>query len=664
LKKLEDIDDDDDLPQFTGRQPVYTFVIPTHPGRYVLTGLLPYYGEAFCRRLESAWKRATIFKAGSSMKTLFKDVRRAFLWLAVRGATGVNSVEARCYSALRDGQTELSVADWERFIGRISAAILDRSDTSFVNGKVRNKKIESLRAGLRLLSDVQLIPHCDPGGRNPGKETEQVPCLATLAYRSGRFSPAGQSLEEGAQAFIAKNVEMLEALRAVFWEDLSDNLAKFDAGRAMVADTALPSIAVLEAALCAQSGSKICVSDLKEALNISDAEYFSCAVRYADALISGYLPKANIRRRQNFFAAVGGPAKVSPFVGPVPDGLLATYMILMIDSGANSQPLDDLAASPIASKQRRGRVALATLSSLKGRAQNKPKSWKLVDELISVPTKSTTTRPSAVYIIKEWQRLSSVFRRDDYPATKSRFWVWKSPKDWKIRTGLQQIAVDWLPEFLKRNRDNPSFGGLRITRPNIRKAVANSRGGDADFAYEVAAALMGHESPEMPFNYMTEGALKALLASKIREFQDAWQATSALTIEGAARAIGVADLDFRRSAQLGLSSGLEFAALSETNEDDKPAGIELLLEGMDRLIVTPSILRKVETARRALWGQFESVGRSNPERFIRIWMPWLAIIQGYCDRLAHSRFKKQFRDAVAEVEAALASGHLRLPYLW
>ena len=139
-----------------------------------------------------------------------------------------------------------------------------------------------------------------------------------------------------------------------------------------------------------------------------------------------------------------------------------------------------------------------------------------------------------------------------------------------------------------------------------------------------------------------------------------------MNIEEAARRLGVSDEELFRRYQLGLEQGLAFAAMASQDSVDAQTtddGLTLVADAQTFSVSTQS-MTALDLARRALWAQFERMINMNPLRFIRTWMPWMAIVEGYSELLEKSRFRIRFRKVREDVERELANGERVIPVLW
>lgn len=670
--------------------PTYFFEVPGHFRRYHLTSLVPYYGTTFCDRFADAWKQAVMFENGQTSYNYFQAVRRCFEWVALRGVPEPGSAEGKTLLCFRDSDAGIPpVRVWQQVVVDVTGAILDPNDKTFINTDrpaSRNKKVEALRAGLERLVDEGLVPVALPEGRLEARGSVVPKCLATLSYEAGRLDIAGLSAEDAYEAFVRRNLEMLDELRRCLWVELKDNLDLFEIGQTLIKECPVKDIRHIEDIIMCSTIAEVRNGVVSNKLSLDKDQEFGVALKLLRHRYRGGSFGVSNRKLRTFLGPIVTHSKAQPYLEATTVALNAAYHIVLIDTGANPQPIDDIPFDLYKGKARRGKRRIRSLRTVKNRAGGKPVPANLAegelylstksstdkpipgdldDEELCLSTKSTPDKPSGTAVVKVWKTLSEPMRSTSGP-TAERLWLWRTPWETRVRTDLVSMGGERWPAFLRRIVDNPLIGGLPITRAIIRKAVANTRGDAGDIESVIQKALLGHSNTATTFQYLSEGAVRALLNNQIRDFLNAWEGVAVVGIESAARELGVPDAELFRRAQLGLENGLEFAAVkvacSEMTKDDgRSFG---LLDAAKSFSPSEKNMVSLDLARRALRRQFDTMANLNPSRFMRVWMPWMAIVEGYCERLETSRFRLRFRDCCKDVQRRLEAGELGLPVLW
>jgi hypothetical protein len=649
--------------------PKFAFDVPGHTRySYYLSSLIGYYGEAFCTRFARAWSSAATFSSEQTSGNYFKTVRTAFLLIAKRGATGSGTPEEAVYKQLRDENAPvIGRKIWATVVANLATSILKLNDDSFIaskNSRSRNKKIESLRAGLRWLSERGFVPEADPEGRLNDTFSPAAKCLATLSFEAGRLDISKLSSEEAAQAFVRRNREMLDELRRCLWLELKSNAELFEIGKKLTGDTKLPDTSNVITVL--RSTPRDQVSKVAVKLGIDPDQERALVLKLLKEVAAGYKPPIGRQKLNAFLYRYFTNSEAHPYIEATSIALNAAYHIVLIDTGGNVQPLDDLPLKLYKSTTKRARREIRSLFFEKNRAGGKRVPAHLHEKLF-LSTAGTKNSPSGVEVVETYKMLSEPMRASTGP-TAERLWVWRMSGKGRVSTDLISMAQSRWPDFLKRIVGNPLIGGLAINRQVIRRAVANSRLELREFDIETLKASLGQESAKISFGYLSEGAVRAFLNNEIRRFLNSWEAGAVKNIDDAAAKLGVSEPELYRRSQLGVENGLAFADLTsatceaDINSVDAPP---MLLDPTAQLfVVSDKTMTTLSLARLALHEQLERMINANPMRFVRMWMPWLAIVEGYCQRLEQSRFRVRFRKISSDVDRQLRLGKLSLPLLW
>ncbi|WP_107339922.1 hypothetical protein [Agrobacterium pusense] len=673
----------------------FKFEIAGHRYAYYLTTLLPYYGEAFCCRFRDAWTKAASLTRGTTAIKYFQSARTAFELIAFNGTAKPRSPEGYVLRSFRDKTgSQIEEEKWHAVTVNLSRAILTLGDNSFIeseNPESRNKKLEALKAGLKWLHQGGVIPDVPLEGRLETRNHDSSKCMATLAFQNARFSIDGLNASDAYQAFLTMNVDMLEEVRRCLWEDIKDNYEKFKLGKALMSDPTVPDISDVEEALIAISRRRLRAGEGCTALGLTRHQGWVLALKILKRRASGGEPlPENILC---FARSITTHVDAQPYFEATTKTMCAAFHIVLIDVGGNSQPIEDIPFDCFKGKSKRGKIIIRSLRLGKNRAGIKASKKKVqgviagtieeiklavhaqehsddgtVEEIeFAMPTKDHPDRPSGIVVIDIYKELTASMRSECGP-TRDRLWVWRVAWETTVRTSLAAVHYERWHDFLDRISDNRLIGGLAINRQILRTTVANTRGERGEIDWVIQQALMGHSSPGTTFEYLSEKAVRAYLNSQIRNFLNAWQAVGILNIEHAASVLGIASDDLSKAALLGIENGLDFAngqPLDVTLEQDDAEEMEpILVPAAKSFSMSDRAMRCLELARKALRDQFEWMLYTNPERLVRMWVPWLAICEGYSRVLQKSGHRVRFKKICNEIDAKLLAGEMRLPLIW
>lgn len=655
----------------------FKFTVAGHRHAYYLTSLRPYYGEAFCCHFRDAWTKASGLMRGTTAIKYFQSVRTAFELIAYNGTAKPRSPEGYILKSLRDSPgSQIDEERWHAVTVNLSRSILTIGDNSFIesdNPTSRNKKLEALNAGFKWLHQGGVIPDVPLEGRLETRNHDSSKCLATLAFEKARFGIAGLSANDAYQAFLTMNVDMLEEVRRCLCVDLKENYEKFKLGKALMSDPTVPEISDVEDTLVAIGRRRLRKGEGCAALGLTRQQGWVLALKILKRrALGGDPPHENLLC---FARTMVSHVDAQPYFEATTRTLNAAFHIILIDVGGNSQPIEDIPFECYKSKAKRGKIVIRSLRLGKNRAGTQHSKKKVQGEIAStveeidliLPTKDHPDRPSGIVVIDMYKELTASMRSVSGP-TRDRLWVWRVAWETQVKTSLASVGLERWQDFLDRNVDNRLIGGLPVTRQILRTSVANTRGERGEIDWVIQQAMMNHSTPGTTFEYLSEKAVRAYLNGQIRDFLNAWEAVGAVDIENAARVLGIAPEELSKRALLGLENGLEFATgrpVDETPDQNNAENAEpKLVAAAKSFSISDKAMKCLELARRALRDQFEWMLHTNPERLLRMWVPWLALCEGYSRVLEKSGYRVRFKKICTEIEVKLQAGEMRLPLIW
>ncbi|MBY3201766.1 hypothetical protein HFO22_11170 [Rhizobium laguerreae] len=503
--------------------------------------------------------------------------------------------------------------------------------------------------------------------------------MASLAMHSGLFSINKYGRLEAAEAIIKHNADMLMELRRCLYEEFRTEYERFSRGKRLQEDPGLPTHDEIVSLLREYTDDQ---GDIRtwfcRRLEISGEQYEGLVFKMASATRhSGMIVKT--RKLATLINSVGSSLWVQGHIQATSIALNAAFHIVVIDSGFNSQPCKDLNVNALSGKERRGKFELVVARGTKNRKNGRPNSKKnrveapMLDEAGWLP-KKVGEQASAKWVIERWLEMTSVLRSSPYikPADRDRLWIFQRALEPTIRSRLQSIDAEWWPAFLKRHANNPMFGGLPITRMVIRRTALNRNADMDDFGFIMNQESGNHTEGFMTFFYLDASGAKAILEEMIRKFQNKWEAIAVSGIAHAAAVLGVSEQELYRREVLGLESGFDFARIEKgaaqvstrTNlapDGDTPS---LLDKKMRILRISDLSMENLYLAKLGLDRQADRMLATNPSRFVRAWLAWSAIVEGYILKIRESRFASSFDRISRDVDARLCNGQAAIPCLW
>jgi hypothetical protein len=649
----------------------YSFSISGHHKRYNLTTVLHLYGEKFCRRLEAAWRRVAAFKVGDTAHSYFNKFRLLLQGLGTVGSLGKDEVATRVFETLRGGKTPTQ-KDWQHVTNeflRVMGDVDDRSLTGSTKRKVRDKYVEAARGALNWLVHVGFLPSVQMRQRTASKFSTEAgtDSLASLLYKAGRLDLTGLTELEASNEFIATNAKALAELRRCYAAEFVSEYEKFQRGQVILDKNNNISIDEFEEIVLRTPGDRIGNPKFSAQIGLDDEVLFSLTIKYYKAVFHyGRDILFGLKKFQKLIAWAGGHAYLQSFIEATTKALNAAFHIILIDTGLNVQPTKDLGEDPYVGTTKRGKRQITTIAEKKNRAGGKEVRGRLREEAVGDVSVKIKGEISGFRVIEFFREMSKPMRPVEGPLAE-RLWIYRRPGEYTVRHNLGQMDKDWHYDFLQRHKDNALFGGLSVTKRVIRRSSLNAKRADGAFDVNLAMAIAGQSTPEMAYHYLDLQGVRAILQEMIRKFLNAWEAVSVSSLDDAAAKIGVHPSDFERRRELGLENGLHFALFgnrSETKATTEMKDEVLLSEFARRFTVRENTMRDLCLAKAAMYKQMEKNLHQNPKRFIRKWIPFLSIVEGYIIKIKESRFASQFAVVQSDVEARIASGDIAVPLIW
>ena len=547
----------------------------------------------------------------------------------------------------------------------------DTDDFTIVNSsndRTRATFWDGVRATCKLLVAVEVFPSFKFAGTVKTSSRTRTPVLADLSRRAGRL-PSCASAQEYEIAIHKNNTELLALLRSRLEDVLIAGLSEFRDTVSLISDHTLPDVEQIDEYI--ESTSLFFARKLG-----GKGSRFrrGCALKLLWAICyHGYEAKCDTGRLEQFFIQSGKRVRLHRMLGANPDTLNAAYHIVAIDTGWSCQPIDDLGERPFVGKAVQGRKQLRSIGSIKVRAGEKEIEAPLADtaEQAWIPVRRSDVRISGVQVIEAWLEITGPLRERaaqlGFDEAASRLWIWREARTNRFSTNLRSLKVEWWIDFLRSLEDEPRLSGLPITRRIIRKTVANIAAMNGSFSHQLPMALLDHSKHVQSKMYLTEDTIRALYENKMREYLNLWEAVAVTNLDDAAIKLGIPEAELKRRKMLGLSSGLDFALLSPTEEGDAEqtsVSPETLVP--EATLFTPHVeaLENLHIARRALIRMQGEICAANPLRWIRTWLPWQAVVEAIATQLEQSRHRAAFRAAAASAERKLDAGSKTFPAIW
>lgn len=670
--------------------------------------LIPLYGSSFTSQLLDAITKVYVHATGSTTERRTKNLRRLLVFLANRaGDTAeVGRPIWRVFKALMEGdRASITHEDMVDAVEVYAGSLRDLKNfdvVSTANELTRQNIIESLSTILQDLGQEGLWPNIGPlkGLRSSRvSRGSNIPALGELAHGSARKAPR-LSTGDGEANPIELSRQRLTRLRQIFENALLAEEATFDRQIKLVSVS-----------------NAINIKDIRKAVEHLPTDYdrqrvfvelprtvrrcfplenddirLSSLLRYLKVEHDGHFRLQDLSvGLQRVVATCGGTAKVMSYLEGGPRALMSAYMLVSIDSGMNIQPCDDLSEDPFVGKAKHGRITLRTVSSIKNRADYKPVQGEFLEYEQAFPEpEESNGKPSehrlplfvdgakisGARAIEIWLKLSKPQRdwaRNKRNREADYLWILRHGHDTDhVRRYQHASWKHWWNEFLEEYAEDPVIGGLPIQRRMIRTTLIQLRqvyhGGDT----EVVAMLSGQSSARVTERHYTNRVyLRKLLHAKIREFIKLFEVSIGEHSEKRASQLSLSFDEYKDQRETAVSTGLGFDC-SNPRSGYQPGTAGKICTRLEACSSCP-LLRFVPTQQsvnslvlflRSLEAAQEEFFARNAPRWVRVWMPAMALCMAITQLLAASAKKIMLSRAEQLVAAGLSSGSLKLLRLW
>lgn len=600
--------------------------------------------------------------ARSSAQTSYNEARR-FLRFIVKKRKAL----PRLIAALKNDYTKATVQDWEKALALWRDDLISKTEVGPVT---KHNQINTLNILLRRMVTYGVIPAIEYLNSNPKalKSAKTIPFLAEL-HPVGGDEPSGGSAEEQAEAMFELNLERLEMVRSCAAQDFQrwrDHMLK---GMRMVQDCDLE---FEEIAATVDGGHQ----DMHERARALRALFPDDDEELTLARFLKYFAHHPERRGRLFKASdssrppgwykvlarrLGGQDILQAYLFPPPELTTAVITLFLCDTGANVAVAKTLPLDCMEESTERG---YKIIKGTKMRAGGK----LIVNEL---PVKDPAHEVGCVEALDTYRTLSERLRKlaPEEAATRLFLHYHQYHQSGSVTTLTAFIWGSWFQAFRNRYRE---LKELKVESRMIRPSVLLQASRINEAGITAAGAIGAHASLATTWTYVAKSPNRAFWAGQVRKFQSLFQAVSIQSIEGAAEKLGLSTGQVEKLLGEAYRTGLGVVCI------DPRAGVQPGSEkGEDctQLQNCHSCPNRVVVATEEnlkdliLWNRHLELHRpeweqSRPERWGKVWLPWLVFTQVVIEQASRGRTAKQYKRARACAEALLAAGTVNLPPLW
>lgn len=593
-------------------------------------------------------------------------------YLAASGADPASTKpESRTYSRLLDGTVPELMDLEECYLGFIERARDLADNTLFGERSARSRlnQIGSLRGTLRTIGPYLGWPQMSLG-KNYGvgirATLRPTPSLGELrgaeAPRNPDHSPQVARL----------NRERLSALREVLAEIFDEAWRTYRDGADRIARPTLPTQDELERAVAelplnyAKHGYD---PDLPTITNrcfpLGDDDFRRSALlkyfvaRYRDDVVVG----GAYTSWRRLLKSCGGVEWLGPRIAGDGRALAAAQGIILIDTGFNLQPCNDLLSEPVAVRARHGKQTLSTVTSRKMRAGGKLVMAVLQEYEADVPL--AAPKISSLEVIARWREMSSRFRKYaecERPNLAKYLWIRAPLSNLKAIQIAPADGFHWA-SLQKTIQLHAKLRGLSISRRCIRTTALQIRLSESELDVSAATIVANHSNQSTTVrHYFNHGWFHSEMDQLIRAFQNQFEA---ILLSTAPTPLQVSPAELASRRRDAIESGLGLLCLAPRQQQPRCLALERCATcEMMRFSPSETALRALVLTERSLSAAQETFASQNPERWARYWLPTLALVRAIAARLAEGHHRTKLRAATADVDHNLAAGKLLAVQPW
>ena len=628
------------------------------------------------------YQRTTIKYPGQQSRSL----RNFLLWVASHPKDQSCSAQAETMHQSLSQSSIVDVAVFETCVHAFVEALRDTSDTSIIRtAKIgtRRSHIEHLGMALRAISSEGFWPTLGRLNIGVGMRTsgDNYPSFGELrrTIRSAVMQQPRTSPDTSISKIMQLNQERLGALRRLLVVEFEAGWSEYQRGQARRARRDLPSLAMLRKGVRALNGKYARSNfrladhpDIERCFPASDPEFrVSALLKFlAEERLGCIEVTSGGRDWERLIGDCGGATALQVQLGGSGRAMAAAHGIVLIDTGFNIQPCDDLLAQPVLMSAQKGRYTLSTVTSQKMRAGGKIVPAVLVEYEKAVPASSPENQIGTLTVIERWREMSQLYReRASTQNPGLAKFLWLRPTGQNFSTvGLAPSNYAWWRTLDPIFAQDPTLAGLRITRKSIRTTVLQLRAANSGLSVSAVATAASHSSEAVAIrSYLNRGWFKSEMDGLIRTFQNHLEA-AVITDTKLAVKLGLTseELGDRRAAA--VENGLGFSCLNPyTGHAPGSARGELCSSiehcGKCELLEfrpTPAALKDLVLTERSLAdveGEFSS---RNPARWATTWMVLLAVTRATISRLMEGHHSKALQAAELDIDDALRCGTVKL----
>lgn len=352
----------------------------------------------------------------------------------------------------------------------------------------------------------------------------------------------------------------------------------------------------------------------------------------------------------------GGAECVQGYLFPTVGLTIAVIVLVLCDTGANVSVARSLSIDCLEDSENPG---YKTIKGKKMRANGK----LVVDEL---PVIDPHHEISCVQAILAYQRMSKLMRTLASQNDSRTLFL-------NAKNGVRAVLdITWSKGFQNFRKRHDELAHLPIQGKMIRPSLLMQAAFQNEAGIVAAATLADHRSLQSTWGYVSRYPTRVVWERMVREFQSLFQAVSIHTIKGAAKKLGLSAKQVKKLFTSACRTGLGVACRDprgglqpNTEKGKNCTKLENCPTCPNQIVVaTVENLRDLILFNHHLECNRKEWETRRPERWTRIWLPWLVFTQVVIELAQRGRTASHFVKARIVAERMITQNEFNLPPLW
>ena len=356
---------------------------------------------------------------------------------------------------------------------------------------------------------------------------------------------------------------------------------------------------------------------------------------------------------------LGSAEEFQAYLFPHPEMIVAAIVIFLCDTGANVSVGWSLSYDCLEDSNEPG---YKVIKGTKMRARGK----LIVNQL---PVRDRQSELSCIQALETYREISFSLRAIAAPETAEKLFLYIG---WSRK--IQTVSnLWWVANFRRFVKRHPEISHLKINSKMIRPSVLMQATYAENSGIAAAGILADHKSVKTTDSYVNARyPLQIIWERMIREFQQLFQAVAIFPINGAAEKLGLTAEQVSTLLSEANRTGLGIACL------DPLKGIQpntVKNESCTELQNCPNcpqrfVLATVENLKDLiLWNYYlksrrDEWEKQRPERWEKVWLPWLAFTEVAIEAAGRGRTMVEFAKAKTIAKSLIDNNELNFPPLW